>query len=319
MSALVLFAQIGGVHFAATAVPDTVFVRQQVSYDVSLSIREHSPPRFLASPHYTPSDIEGVEVYSFPFDTVRSIRRVTMSGVPYIQYTYHTAIFPLTAGIDTIPPATLTYTLLNEADPYASQDTTVHSVPQHVVVLPLPVQGRPADFSGAVGQFTLTAAADSQGLRSGNTLNLRVTVTGTGNIALLQRPALTIPWATVVSTSDSVMWDSVGTRTGTLMRGAKEFRWLVTPQSGGQLRIPPIRYSYFDPTTKAYATVAAAAIPLFVAGDSVPPPRQESLAITAFSRLMQTLREQFLLLLGALVLTGVIVWGAVRRHRIHNP
>lgn len=315
MSSLVLFAQIGSVHFSASASPCTVFVRQQVSYDASLRIREVSPPRFLTSPQYTPSDIEGVEVYNFPFDTVRSIRYVTMGRVRFKQYTYRSAIFPLTAGVDTIPPSTLTYTLLNEADPYASQSTTVRSAPQHVVVLPLPSQGRPSDFLGAVGQFTLAAVADSQGLRTGNAFGLRVTVTGTGDIALLQRPALTIPWATVVHTSDSVMWDS----TGTLMRGSKEFRWLVTPQSGGHRMIPSIRYSYFNPTTKAYATAAAAAIPVTIAGDSVPSPGHDSLSITTFSGLMHTLRQQFVLLLGVFVMVGVIVWGAVRRHRIHNP
>ncbi|HXC25103.1 MAG TPA: BatD family protein, partial [Gemmatimonadaceae bacterium] len=200
------------------------------------------------------------------------------------------------------------------ADPYASQGTIVHSAPQRVVVLPLPMQGRPSDFSGAVGQFTLAAVADSQGLRTENAFSVRVAVTGTGDIALLQRPVLTIPWATVVNTSDSVMWDS----TGTLMHGSKEFRWLVTPQSGGHLTIPQIRYSYFNPTTKTYATAATAAISLTIAGDSVAPSRPDSLSVTAFSRLIHTLRQHFALLLGVLVLAGVIMWGAVRRYRIHN-
>ena len=312
LSSLVLFAQTRSVQFSVSASPYIVFVRQQVSYDASLRIQELSPPRFLTSPQYTPSDIKGVELYSFPFDTGRSIRSVTVGGVRFKQYTYHSAIFPLAAGVDTILPSTLTYTLLNQADPYASQSSIVHSALQRVVVLPLPIQGRPSGFSGAVGQFTLAAVADSQGLRTGNALSVRVTVTGTGDIALLQRPALTIPWATVVNTSDSVMWDS----TGTLMHGFKEFRWLVTPQSGGHLTIPQIRYSYFNPTTKTYVTAATAAIPLTIAGDGIA--RDDSLSITAFSRLIHTLRQQFVLLLGVLVLASVIVWGAVRRYRIHN-
>jgi hypothetical protein len=315
MASFVLFAQIGSVHFSVSASPDTVYVRQQISYEASLSVRELSPPRFLASPEYTPSDIQGVEVYTFPFDTMRSVRHVTMDGVRFIRYTYRSAVFPLTAGVVTIPPSTLTYTLLDEADPYASESTTVHSAPQRVVILPLPLERRPADFSGAVGQFTITAAVDSQGLRTGHAFDLRVTVTGAGDIALLQRPALTIPWATVVSTSASVMWDF----TDTLMRGSKEFRWLVTPQSGGNLTIPQTRYSYFDPKTKSYVITAAAAIPLTVAGDSVPPPRRDSLAATPFSKPMHTLRQRFMLLLGVLVLAGATVWGAVHRHRTHNP
>lgn len=318
MSAFMLFAQIGSVQFSVSVVPDTVFVRQQVSYDAALRIRELSPPRFLKSPQYTPSDIKGVEVYAFPFDTARSIQHVTVGGVKFIQYTYHSAIFPMTAGIDTIPPSTLTYTLLNEADPYASPSTTVHTALQRVVVLPLPTQGRPSDFSGAVGAFTLTMAADSQGLRTGNAFTVRATVNGTGDIALLQRPTLTIPWATVVSTSDSATWDSTGTR-GTLMRGSKEFRWLVTPQSGGHLTIPQMQYSYFNPATKTYATAVAAAIPLAIAGDSVAFPTHDSLSNTAVPHLTHTIRQQLMVLIGILVLAGVVVWGVVRRRRIHNP
>lgn len=314
LSSLVLFAQTGNVQFSVSASPDTVFVRQQVSYDASLRMNELSPPRFLSPPQYTPSDIRGAEVYNFPFDPVGGIRSVTAGGVRFKQYTYHSAIFPLTAGVDTIPPSTLTYTLLNPADPYASQSTTVHGAPRRIVVLSLPAQGRPSDFSGAVGRFTLTAVADSQGLHTGNAFNVRVTVTGTGDVALLERPTLTIPWATVVSTSDSVAWDS----TGTLMHGFKEFRWLVTPQSGGRLTIPPIRYSYFDPTTRTYATAATAAIPVTIAGEGVAPVGEESLSVTASSGLMHTLRRQWTLLLGGLVLAGVIVWGAVRRYRLHH-
>jgi hypothetical protein len=161
--------------------------------------------------------------------------------------------------------------------------------------------------------------ADSQSFSTGNAFSVCATITGTGDIALLQRPTLTIPWATVVSTSDSVTWDS----TGTLMRGSKEFRWLVTPQSGGHMMIPQMRYSYFNPTTKTYMTAVAAAIPVTIAGDSVAVPTPDSLSSSVFSQLRHTLRQQFLLLLGILVLAGVIVWGAARRlrirHRTHNP
>ena len=314
LSSLVLFAQTGNVQFVVSASPDTVFIRQQVSYDASLRIRELSPPHFLASPQYTPADITGVDLYHFPFDTVSSIRDVTVGGVRFKQYTYHSAIFPLTAGVDTIPPSTLTYTLLNQADPYASRSTIVHGAPRRMIVLPLPTQGRPADFSGAVGQFTLATVVDSQGLRTGNAFSLRMTVTGIGDIALLQRPALKIPWATVVNTSDSVMWDS----TGTLMHGSKEFRWLVTPQWGGHLMIPQIRYNYFDPTSKAYVTAATATIPLTVAGDSVASSQDDSLSLTTRSKLIHTLWRPFALLLGILTLAAAIVWGAVRRYRIHN-
>ena len=328
MSSFILFAQlgsVGSVQFSVSASPETVFVRQQVSYDASLRIRELSPPRFLATPQYTPSDITGVEVYNIPFDTVRSIQHVTVSGVRFTQYTYRSAIFPLTAGIDTIPSPTLTYTLLNDADPYASRSTTVHGAQQHIVVLPLPSRGKPAGFSDAVGQFTLSVVADRQGLHTGNAFNVRATVTGTGDIALLQRPALAIPWATVVNTSDSVMWDSP-VSTGILMHGFKEFRWLVTPQSGGHLTIPPTRYSYFNPTTKTYETAVAAAIPVTIAGDSVALPTHDSLSSTPFSGLMHTfihaLRQRLVLLLGILagvcVLAGVIVWGAARRHQSHH-
>jgi len=313
MASLVLFAQMGSVHFSAAASPDTVFVRQQVTYEASLRIREASPPRFLVPPQYTPAGIEEADVYQLPFDSVRSVGHVTMGTVKYTQYTYRSAIFPLTAGVDTIPSSTLTYTAVNEADPYASESTTAQSKPRIVVVLPLPTEGQPADFSGEVGQFTVAATADGQ-LSSGRAFTFRVRVTGTGDLALLRRPSFTVPWATAANLSDSLVWDS----TGTLMHGFKEFRWLVTPQSGGRWTIPPVRFTYFNPTTASYVTTVAAAIPLAIAGDSVIPPRHDSLSVPTFSTLMRTLLQPLVLLLGVVVLAGAIVWGAVRQYRIHN-
>ena len=314
LSSIVLFAQTGSVQFSVSATPGTVFVRQQISYDASLRVHEVSPPRFLTPPQYIPPDITGGDVYHFPFDTVRSVQDVTVDGVRFKQYTYHSAIFPVTAGVDTILPPTLTYTLLNPADPYLSHGSTVHGAEQRVIVLPLPIEGRPSDFSGAVGEFTIATVAGIQGLRTGNPFSVRVTIAGTGDLALLQPPALAIPWATVVSMPDSIMWDS----TGTLMHGFKEFHWLVTPQSGGHRTIPQIRYSYFNPTTKTYATAVAAPIPVTIAGGSAATSENDTLAVRVFSRLLHTLRQHVILLLGIVVLTAAIAWGVVRRHRMHN-
>ena len=311
------FAQIGCAQFSASALPHMVYVGQQISYDGTMQISAVSPPRFLESPEYTPPDVKGVMTYRFPFDARASIRPVVVKGVPFTRYTYHQAFFPLTAGTDTIPPSTLAYTCLNEADPYVSPSTTLRSAQEVVVVLPLPTVGRPTDFSGAVGQFTVAAEADRLHLHVGDGFAVRMTISGTGNLPLLQRQAVMIPWATVVNTSDTVSLDF----TGAQLRGVKEFRWLVTPHVGGLQTIPPFRFSYFDPATKSYRMIGTAAISVTIAGGGVasaPASGQESLRTTSLIVPTHTLAAHLImLLLGGVLLAALIVMiiGIQRRVR----
>jgi hypothetical protein len=301
---LLLFAQVHGVEFRAAVTPETVYVGQQVSYDATMQANVRAQMSFLAPPQYLPPTVNGATLYDFPFDTLTSIHDVTVSGLTFKAYTYRRALFPLAPGIDTIPPATLVATLPDPDNPYVAIVDSLHSTPQRITVLPLPVAGRPPGFTGAVGQFAVTMQPDSNAVfQVGKTVGLQVTVTGTGNIDLLPRPSLTIPWATVVPTPvEPVHWDSTH---GPDVHGSKTFRWLVTPRRGGAQVIPAIQYPYFDPATKHYVTAQAAALPATVTGGTAGLPLSfpgDTLATTPFPTLLRFVQTHLVLILGLVVL-----------------
>ena len=297
--------QRGGVKFTTSVSADTVYAGAQLSYDGIMRIGVAEKMCFLVPPAYTPPTMPGAVVYSMPLHARAAIRDVRVGAATFKEYRYHHVIFPLTSGLDTVSATQLRYTRLNEADPYASDSTILRSPSRAIVVLPLPAEGRPADFSGAVGAYTISIAAEASNWRVGSGVVVRARVSGMGNVALIPRPALHIPWATVLATTDSIVWDS----TATVARGFREFRWLVTPQSGGHHEIPAVRYSSFDPDKARYFTSTTNAIPVRVAGEpgEVRDP-QAVVSATPFPTLVRVVRQHpIVVLIGVAVVLVVLV------------
>lgn len=258
---ILLFAQIGAVQFQTKVSPDTVYVGQQVNYDAVTLVDDVARRRLKANPVFTPSDVAGATLYDFPFDT-GSISNVTVSGAQFRRYTYHRAMFPLLPGSYAVPAATLQYTLPDGDDYFNPPRTfTTTSFAAAFTALALPAAGRPVGFSGAVGEFRDTLSTDGSSLRVGDPFTVTMRVSGVGNLRLLTRPALQIDWAAMVPGAERVFWDS----TGSVVRGAKEFDWVVTPRIPGDMVLPAVRYDFFNPTTRRYEFAMTPSIPMTVA------------------------------------------------------
>jgi len=322
MLPILLFAQLGTVQFHASASPDTVYVGQQVSYDAATFVDDIARTRLKANPSYTPPEVRGTTVYDFPFDTA-SIRDVTIASARFRKYVYHRALFPISPGTITIPPAALQYPLPQD-DSYDAplRSMTLQSEEATIVVRPLPDAGRPLDFVGAVGTYVDTARVDSATPRVGDTFVFTVRVNGVGNINLLPRPSLAIPWATVVPGEERVSWDS----TGTFVRGAKEFDWVVTPKLAGEMILPDVRLPYFDPAARRYAVASTTPIKVQVEPPAHPSaattpttPRNDAIGDSPFPTLWLAIRENPLVVGGIVLLVILIIVGAVvlsRRNRV---
>jgi hypothetical protein len=123
-------------------------------------------------------------------------------------------------------------------------------------VNPLPTQGVPKPFNGAVGNYSLSSrlADVESGLTSAKTnepLTLKINITGKGNIRLLNMPEINLPDGFdkyEPKTSEQV------DRTGTIS-GTKTFEYLIIPRSVGTKEIPPTQFSYFNPEKKSYSTL----------------------------------------------------------------
>jgi hypothetical protein len=117
-------------------------------------------------------------------------------------------------------------------------------------VLPLPATHQPSSFSGAVGQFTVTAEASPNHVAAGDPITLRLTVTGSGNFDRVASSLLSnsTDWKSYKPVARFTPTDSVG------FEGTKTFEQAVVPLQSGQLKIPPLSFSYFDPKTDKYVT-----------------------------------------------------------------
>lgn len=113
-------------------------------------------------------------------------------------------------------------------------------------VKPLPTEGRPSDFSGAVGQFDVHAAADGQNFLVNQPFSLKVRFEGNGNAKLIELPA--IDWPKTVEVYDTKS-EAKFFKNG---RSFKEFEILLIPRQEGELRIPAISVGTFDPQIKKY-------------------------------------------------------------------
>ena len=116
-----------------------------------------------------------------------------------------------------------------------------------------PLPDRPANFSGAVGQFTIESALiPEQALKSNDALTLKLTVSGTGNMKLLTAPKVNFP-------KDFEAYDPKVTDNTTLERngvtGNKVFEYIAVPRYKGDYEIPAVEFCYFDPQSKSYKTI----------------------------------------------------------------
>lgn len=133
----------------------------------------------------------------------------------------------------------------------ARVNRTISAGKKTINVKPLPEQGKPLDFTGAVGDFDFKVTTTKTQLDASESLQARVEVTGNGNLKLFNLPKLTMPSSLEVyepEHNEKVSTDLSG------MRGSISDTYTVVPQYKGKYPIPSISFSYFDPKTETYKT-----------------------------------------------------------------
>ncbi len=130
-------------------------------------------------------------------------------------------------------------------------------------VLPLPAAGRPENFSGAVGDFDISAATRVEKIKTGEPLLLQLTVNGAGNFTSIDMPKLPQQnrWKTY---PPRVHFEPIGDAGG----GQKIFEQAVIVKDPAVTEIPALELCYFDPQQQRYITKKSAPIPLKVTGGS---------------------------------------------------
>lgn len=179
------------------------------------------------------------------------------------------ALFPTSPGSLTIPPLTFRFVVRKRgADAFDSfffnptESVFRSSKEVKLQVKDLPEQGRPAEFNGAVGRFTLSASADRSATKVNDAVGLKVEVEGQGNINTLGTP--TLPSLPDFKRYDPKVEEEMHARAGTLV-GSKTWNYVLIPLAPGSQEIPPVRFAFFDPQTARYEVLESAPIRLSVA------------------------------------------------------
>lgn len=143
-------------------------------------------------------------------------------------------------------------------DDYRTIRKKVSTAPATVSVSPLP-SGAPASFAGGVGTFEISAKLSRDTLKAHEAASLLVTVSGKGNVTLLEAPKVSFP--PDIEVYDTKVSDRVD-KNG--LSGSKYYEFPFIPRSHGDFVIEPVKYSYYDVNQGRYVTLETPALPLHV-------------------------------------------------------
>ncbi|MGE5457180.1 MAG: BatD family protein [Methanococcaceae archaeon] len=143
-------------------------------------------------------------------------------------------------------------------DPFFNQGQTVElnakSNTLKIDVLPLPGENVPKSFKGAVGDYSFKALLDKSNVKTNEPFTIKMVVSGTGNISLLEIPEISLPGGFEKYEPKT---NAQVNRSGNVISGQKTVEYLIVPRITGQKEIQPVEFSYFNPKTHKYNTISS--------------------------------------------------------------
>ena len=232
---------------------DRPYLGQQITYKfkvyqnsggtVSSTQVRYKPPGFAGFWNSYP-----VEQDKYP-ETIDSAERQVIE--------LRTILFPSVVGTAVIDPAGLAVSTGSTGD-----QILLEGPPIAIEVRSLPA-GSPAGFTGAVGRFEISAEADAAQGQVNEPVQVMVTVSGEGNIEALPEPSWPefSGWRVIESPAGASTRVVAGQVTG-----HRTFKITLVPERAGELAIPEIGFTHFDPDSERFVQVATAPIVISVAG-----------------------------------------------------
>ncbi len=149
-------------------------------------------------------------------------------------------------------------------DPFFSNRSvrrSIHTNSITIDILPLPDEGKPVDFSGAVGSFSIMASVDKNNVKTNEAITLKIKLSGIGNIKILPKPKVDFP--SDFEVYDPKISENIKRANGQIS-GSKTFEYVLIPRFPGRQVIKPISFSYFDLATSSYKRKSSKVIEISV-------------------------------------------------------
>jgi hypothetical protein len=233
---------------------------------------------------YTKVDFQNISEVSFPdytgfwTETIQAPRQIEFKNEQFNGELFQSAIlkqtliFAQNPGKYTISPYEIELQLKkkggkgedffgNVVDTYKLVNKKLSTGKQTIIVKPLP-QPAPEQFSGITGKnFTLNAEIEPLNIKTDESANLKLTISGIGNIYLLNELPLTLPEG-LQSFKPELEKKDKNSENGPF--GEHIFTYVIVGNKAGEYTIPPFEFVYFDPDKETYITIPSAAIKMTV-------------------------------------------------------
>ena len=209
-------------------------------------------------------DLKGFHTQEVPLPQQKTFHTETVNGRPYKCVTWSQYVmYPQMTGSLQIPSITFKGIVVQQnrnVDPmeaffnggsgYVEVKKDIKAPGITLQVDPLPQ--RPANFSGGVGKFNISASLDKKEVKAGEPITLRVVVGGIGNLKLLKQPVVNFP-------KDFDKYDAKVTDktrlTANGVEGNMVYDFLAVPRNQGSYTIPSVELTYYDTSKNAYKTI----------------------------------------------------------------
>ena len=209
-------------------------------------------------------ELNGFHTQEVPLPQQKSFKIEQVNGRPYRTVTWSQYVmFPQITGKLKIPGITFNGIVVQQnrnIDPfeaffnggsgYVEVKKQIQAPGIEIEVLPLP--SRPANFSGGVGHFNISAQLENPEVKANDAVKLRVIVSGVGNLKLIKQPVVNFP-------KDFDRYDAKVTDKSKLttngVEGSMIYDFLAVPRHQGKYEIPPVEFTYYDTGSSSYKTV----------------------------------------------------------------
>jgi hypothetical protein len=225
----------------------------------------YSLPDVLGVENFKLPDFKGFVMQKIDLPTDQRPQIERYNGRNYTTFVlYQVLLFPQRSGTYNIEKAsgTFGFRLRNQRkvrsifddffDTYQDVKRSLVSSTMRINVTPLPTAGKPATFSGAVGNFHMSAQIDKNTMKTNEPVTVRVTISGTGNLKLINTLPLKFP-ADFEAYEPKV--DNNYRPSASGVTGTKTMEFLAIPRQPGDFVISPVSFSYFDVSTHSYKTI----------------------------------------------------------------
>lgn len=209
----------------------------------------------------------GFSSIDLPDESIAEYQYEKRNGRDYKAYPIRMVqLYPLQTGLQTLQPVEIESTvqyrkISGDITRDAFNNATVinypyviKSEPVTVNVIPFPEAGKPADFNGVTGNFTIETTTDYPDLARKEAGTLTVTINGNGNWAMVQQPV--IQWPAGIDVFEPVVSEKLDSQ-AVPISGKRTYEFPFTASKPGTLVIPPVSIHFFNPEQKQYFTASS--------------------------------------------------------------